>query len=765
MVTSSLQPKAIKQNLEIAKQLTEQGQLDEAIATYQKLIELEPNRLNFYVQLARVQEEKGDLESAIYSYEKIIELKPDNPKIYAKLAKLYLEVAKQLRKQGQLDEAISAYQKAIELQPNRLTPYIQLARIQKEKGNLEGAIASYENSLNLDTNNHNVYLQLADLYLKMGQTYLTKVIENYQKAIKVKPDLPFKIYQNLSSALKQKGQTEEANILLKSAPPVEDRKIYLNIWNALNQTNLINLEEESSSFPIQIDLKKAEQYFTQISQYKIINLASVSEKDKQLIEDAGWSLTYLKSNERGLITVNDFVEEESTENLARNPQVEQLNLPSQVVEMDRRTKFQLSMIEKGYIYAVCPATGQILRSNRSLAPEIGNCTFYRFTSKEVFYLVAGRPLTGFSKLCLYFPKRDIIIALISSSSLPIGKEQAFNRFKASIITNWQRIKSYLFNIDEVKTVVMLTTIPFGHNLWNELSGIYKLVNTGSISQVDKFLVIDEPFGPIEQIFPEIPSEKIQRLQRSQVNETILKNNYFCLRSGFNFIKEDLANRVYQTSLKLCSSDFITRVEKAKNKHSLLLCISIRLNNRTWISQTEGIVKIINNFSEHFQNLGVVIDGFSLQYNSLINSSVEKIIEEQKKTVSTIQSLLQTNVTVYNTVGCMLYESIVWAYSIDLYLAHHGTIQHKIGWTANKPGVVHTNKQTLCQKRFSDLPVFWARENTQVPIYIPENHITDITENVKKKLDEKKSNLNNYDCNWQIMYEELLKIALSLKSKR
>ena len=163
---------------------------------------------------------------------------------------------------------------------------------------------------------------------------------------------------------------------------------------------------------------------------------------------------------------------------------------------------------------------------------------------------------------------------------------------------------------------------------------------------------------------------------------------------------------------------------------------------------------------------MVIDGFSLPYGFVNNPSVEETIKKEKETVSEIQSFLSPEIKVYDTTGCMLWESIVWAHAIDLYIAHHGTIQHKVGWTANKPGIVHTNRQLLETKvSILNHPTSWARENSILPIYIPNNYITDVTENIKKNLNEKRSDLNNYDCDWRVIYEETLNLALSIRDER
>ena len=774
--------------LQEANKLKQEGKLTQAIDKYSKVLQLHSENITALNQLAEIYESKKELDQAIPYYQCIVRLQPNNSRVYVKLAKalmaqkntqgaieayqkaialqpeqpagVYIGLGDALNQNGQIEEAISAYQKAIELKPDKSGIHAKLARAMMAQKNIQGAITSYQKAIELSPNN-------PDFHLSLGQLYFEKsnwdgLIDSYQKAIKLKPNLPFHIYHQLAQALNLQGRKDEATKVIKSAPQIDFKngETYLKIWNALNKTSLKTLDEESSYYPTEIARGMVNQYFTQTSQYKIINLRALKEEDKRFIKSVGLSLSYLKLNRAGLITKEGVSLEESISHSAEFQEAEHLNLPLPVAKAFQRTKFQLDMVEEGYIYAICPSTGRILRSNRSFVPGENDAVFYRFVGNEVFYLITGRADQGFSKLCLYFPRTELIVVLWYLLS---NREQTFNHFKTHLVTNYERIKAYILNNRKPQKIALVTYPHFAHHLWNELSGIYKLYESNSWYKVDRFLVVSEPLGCIDEIFPEIPSQKIERIRWNEMIEEFLDNNYFCIRFGYNYIKEDLAHRIYQISLKKCSPAFLAEIEKAKQKHFPLFWISIRLGNRTWVSQTEGIANIIKSLSKQFPNLGVVIDGFSLpeRRDGLIKPEHEATITKEKAVVRRILSLLTPEIKVYDTVGCMLYESIVWAHAIDLYLAHHGTIQHKVGWTANKPGVVHTNRRTLKTPVSKQSPS-WARENVVVPIYIPKHHVRDVTENVEKPLFNKRPNLDNYDCDWRVIYEELLKLALSIK---
>ncbi|MDJ0636044.1 MAG: tetratricopeptide repeat protein [Xenococcaceae cyanobacterium MO_188.B29] len=733
-------------------QLTKEGKLDSAIEKFCEALQLEPNSISVLNYLAGIYEIKKEFAQSITYYKQIIQLQPDKGITYARLAKVIMA-------QKNIQEAIAVYQQATSLQLKLPAwGYAGLGNALHLNRQLDEAIAAYQQAIELKSDNHSFYIELSRLYYQQGK--IDEASESLQQAIKLKPDLPFQIYRELEELLRLQGRKKEATQWLKSAPLDPDGATYLSIWSALNQTSLESLNQKNSTYPKKINQQKAKKYFNQTSQYKTINLTKLKKKERQLIESLGWSLTYLESNRSGLISKEAISQEEYDSHLAQLQRKER----REYIRLSAATQFQLSMVEDGFIQAICPSTGRNLTSNHSVywSPRLCFC-WYRFVGEEVFYLITGDHWR--EKLALYFPSSEVIVTLVSSQ---IIKAEDINLFKAYAVKDWERVVSYTICSDKKEKVTIIWFRHFAHHLWNELSAIYKLYETNSLDKVDKFLVVNEPLGCINEIFPEIPSEKIKHITHKELQTEILENNYFILNLGNTFIKEDLAKRVYQASLHRCSPAFLAEVESAKKNHSLLFWVSIRLGSRTWVSQVEGIANIIKSLSGNFPNLGVVIDGFSLPEDpeGFIDPKHKATIDKEKETVRQIRSLLPPEIKVYDTVGCWLYESIVWAYAIDLYLTHHGTIQHKVGWTANKPGVVHTNREILKMPP-SVRPGCWERENIVLPIYISEQHIVDVEDKVYTHHGKwgKKTSLYNYECDWKGVYEEVLKIALSIRDEK
>ena len=239
----------------------------------------------------------------------------------------------------------------------------------------------------------------------------------------------------------------------------------------------------------------------------------------------------------------------------------------------------------------------------------------------------------------------------------------------------------------------------------------------------------------------------------------LDNNYFVLGVGDKICSEDLAKRIYKVSLEKCTPSFLARVEEAK-KYFPLIFISFRLYKRAWVSQIDGLANIIRKLSVDYPELGVVFDGFSLadchvDMEGGYPSFVKAQIEQEKDVVKQILSLLpDQKVGIYDAVGCRLHESIIWAYAVDFQISSMGANLVKSCTLANKPGIAHgSNAYTkLAAKPWWNEP----RENGVNPTFISADRIVDIDPDIGAN--------SNYDCDWQVIYDEVMKLLPKLSRK-
>jgi tetratricopeptide (TPR) repeat protein len=82
---------------------------EEGEVEYLRAIALEPKNADFHNGLAILYGDKGDVDKAIESYQKAVELKPNH--VY------YLSLGIAYEKRGKVEEAIKAYQESIKIKP------------------------------------------------------------------------------------------------------------------------------------------------------------------------------------------------------------------------------------------------------------------------------------------------------------------------------------------------------------------------------------------------------------------------------------------------------------------------------------------------------------------------------------------------------------------------------------------------------------------------------------------------------------------------
>ena len=152
---------------------TDLGRYEEAIAAYQKAIELDPKFTWPWNNLGTVYDDLGRYEEAIAAYQKAIELDPQFTWPWNNLGTVYDDL-------GRYEEAIAAYQKAIELDPQFAAPWNGLGNVYYQQGRREEAIQAYQQAIELDPRNAVPYSSVARVYRRLGEQ--DKVAEYSAKA-------------------------------------------------------------------------------------------------------------------------------------------------------------------------------------------------------------------------------------------------------------------------------------------------------------------------------------------------------------------------------------------------------------------------------------------------------------------------------------------------------------------------------------------------------------------------------------------------------
>jgi GT2 family glycosyltransferase len=138
-----LNPNLAESHYQQAESLTNKEKWKEAIASYQKALELDPNLPSIHQKIAGALQKQAQADRAnlLSFYQQKIEQNPDDLQNYyqaleicPKNAEFHFRLGKALAKKGRLDRAIVAYQKVLQLQPEHLEAAILLEGILPQPG-------------------------------------------------------------------------------------------------------------------------------------------------------------------------------------------------------------------------------------------------------------------------------------------------------------------------------------------------------------------------------------------------------------------------------------------------------------------------------------------------------------------------------------------------------------------------------------------------------------------------------------------------------
>jgi|GEM_PF-436908 len=148
----------------------------EAIAAYEKAIEINPYYWYNYNFLGAACFRLGEVDKAVAAFKRVTELAPDWADGYNNLGGAYFE-------QGKWREAVEAYRKSQDLDPKSSYAHANLGTAFYYLGQYADAAKSLENAVGLDPTSHENVAGLADAYLQLGQR--DKAMANYETAIKL----------------------------------------------------------------------------------------------------------------------------------------------------------------------------------------------------------------------------------------------------------------------------------------------------------------------------------------------------------------------------------------------------------------------------------------------------------------------------------------------------------------------------------------------------------------------------------------------------
>jgi protein O-GlcNAc transferase len=154
------------------------GQLDAAVASYRRVLEIKPDYAEAHTTLGVALRELGQIDGAVASYRRALEIKPD-------LAEAHSNLGIALQALGQLEDAVASYRRALELKPDFAEAYSNLGIALKDLGQLDNAVTSYHQALKIKPDFVEAHNNMGLALQELGQ--LDDAIASYRRALEIQP--------------------------------------------------------------------------------------------------------------------------------------------------------------------------------------------------------------------------------------------------------------------------------------------------------------------------------------------------------------------------------------------------------------------------------------------------------------------------------------------------------------------------------------------------------------------------------------------------
>jgi len=264
---------------------------------------------------------------------------------------------------------------------------------------------------------------------------------------------------------------------------------------------------------------------------------------------------------------------------------------------------------------------------------------------------------------------------------------------------------------------------YGHQMLENLSGVQRLADEGLLPALEELWVTGpEFFGPVEEIFPELQGRVRRFANRFDLFEPLLRVRH---RRLFR-----IGSTVFQTRLRariLATCPVAGRPGERTERPCI--AVTVRSSGRQCLNLAEAVAALHRRLAERVPGLGIVLDGWVFPESELVlRSSVATALSDTHRSrmmaemaeAAAIRDALPPHTVIDNLIGLSMRESLGALRSIRGYLAHVGTLQHKLAMFTGSGGVVHAPTPQL--SRIESGP--YQSEVGAAPRYLPVTAVTD-----------------------------------------
>ncbi len=285
----------------------------------------------------------------------------------------------------------------------------------------------------------------------------------------------------------------------------------------------------------------------------------------------------------------------------------------------------------------------------------------------------------------------------------------------------------------------------GHQIWNELSGIDHLMQSGARSLPD-WIVLNasdgiELYGALDELFPALKNRVLRDLAdvRAMIRHAYA-HDVMIVRVTREHVSRSLRDRILDR-VRVSEAyaevrERIGRVPRATSEQHAapVILLGLRVENRTLVDLTGFFRNLVGFVVTQFPGAIVVLDGHNARGDGggqFIESHAESYarsrpIDVEHALASDLRQHFEGRpITIADSIGQPLAVSLAWADRCSCFVSIWGASLAKYRWVCNKTGLVISSRDNLLHR--GDLHIYDAPRTMEAPTrlrFIDPDAVTD-----------------------------------------
>ncbi|MDE0087346.1 MAG: crossover junction endodeoxyribonuclease RuvC [Candidatus Poribacteria bacterium] len=230
-------------------------QYDQAIAEFQRAVEIDPKFKDAHLGLGKTYLKLGDIETAEKEAKEALEVDDTCEhanKLLEKIKEKYKEQGDEHQDRKAYAEAVKSYKRAISIDPKFKDAHNDLGMVYRKMEEYSNAISVYKQAIRIDESCHVTHTDLGIVYYEMGE--YAEAVSSLKRAIAVKSDYQIAYYNLAQTYFKMENLPDASETVLEATRPDANDQDTLNLLKKIQDAHL----EQGHDYLKQDDLAAAE---------------------------------------------------------------------------------------------------------------------------------------------------------------------------------------------------------------------------------------------------------------------------------------------------------------------------------------------------------------------------------------------------------------------------------------------------------------------------------------------------------------------------